>query len=354
MAINEEKLHAFVGKMVEEAGAVFTAPLILLGDRLGLFKAMAGAGALLPDELAAKTQTDERYVREWLCAMAASGYAEYDPATGAFTLPDEQAMVLAWEDSPVFLAGMFDMLEGVVRGLHNNEIAFRTGGGIGWGDHHACVCHGVARFFRTAYAANLTGNWIPALDGVEAALRAGGAKVADVGCGHGWSTVLMAQAFPEAEFTGFDFHEPSVQQARERAAEAGLDAGRVRFETASAKSYPGTGYDLVTMFDALHDMGDPVGAARHVRETLAPDGVLMIVEPFANDRVEDNLTPMGRLGYASSTLICTPTSKAQEVGLALGAQAGQARLRAVLEEAGFTRIRCAVQTPFNLILEARP
>jgi len=351
--IDEEKLQAFMGRMIVEAGAINSAPLILLGDRLGLYRAMAGAGPVTSAELAEKTGTDERYIREWLSAQAASEYVTYEPETGRFTLPPEQAMVFADEDSPAFLAGMFDMTEGLYRTIDKVENAFRTGAGVAWGDQHACVCHGVARFYRTSYQANLIATWIPALDGVEEKLKAG-ATVADIGCGHGASTILMAKAYPKSRFIGFDFHGPSVEEARERAAEAGLGEDRVRFEVASAKDFPAAGYDLVTTFDALHDMGDPVGAAAHVYETLAANGTWMIVEPFANDRLEENLNPVGRLYYAGSTMICTPASKAQEVGLALGAQAGEARLSEVLARGGFTRVRCAVRSPFNMILEAKP
>ncbi len=349
---DEAKLNAFVGQMLGDMGATMNAATALIGDKLGLYKAMADAGPMTPAELAARTGTVERMVREWLCAQAASRYVEYDAATGCYTLPPEQAMVLADEDSPVFLAGFFDIAAAAFRGEAKVSAAFRSGKGVGWHEQDVCLFCGTRRFFRTSYLHHLVGSWLPALEGVVAKLERG-ASVADVGCGEGASTIIMAKAFPQARFTGFDYHGPSVEAARHAAHEAGLGE-RVRFEVAAAKDFPGRDYDLVACFDCLHDMGDPVGAARHVRQALAPDGSWMIVEPMAGDRVEDNLNPVGRVYYAASTMICTPASMSQEVGLALGAQAGEARLRAVVTKAGFGTFRRATETPFNLVLEARP
>jgi 2-polyprenyl-3-methyl-5-hydroxy-6-metoxy-1,4-benzoquinol methylase len=350
--VDEGKLQAFMGQIVVEAGAINNAPLIVLGERLGLYKAMAGAGPLTPAELAARTHTDERYIREWLSAQAAGGFVTYDPAMGAFTLPPEQAVALADEDSPFFVAGMFGVARSMFLNIEKIENAFRTGGGFGWHEHHECLFHSVARFFRAAYIGHLFTDWLPALDGVTDKLRRG-AKVADIACGHGESTILMAKEFPNSRFFGFDYHEASIVAARRRAEEEGV-SDRVSFEAASAKAYPGRDYDLVATFDALHDMGDPVGAAEYVRTTLAPEGTWMIVEPRAGDRLEDNLNPVGRIYYTASTFVCTPASKAQEVGLALGAQAGKKRLEEVVRAGGFTRFRLATETPFQIVLEARP
>ena len=352
MAIDTGKLEAFMGKAVGDFGATLHAALVVLGDRLGLYKGMAGAGPLSSEQLAKRTGTTERYVREWLAAMAAGGYVSYDAASGAYTLPEEQAFALAQDDSPVFLPGAFQVALAATRAAPKVEQAFRDGGGVGWHEHDADLFEGTERFFRPGYTANLATSWIPALEGVEAKLKSG-AQVADVGCGHGASTIVLAKAYPKSTFVGFDYHEPSIQWARRAAKEAGVE-GRVRFETAKSKDYPGGGYDLVAFFDCLHDMGDPVGAARHVRASLAGDGTWMIVEPFANDRVELNLNPVGRAYYCASTLICTPASLSQEVGLGLGAQAGEQRLREVVTKGGFRSFRRATQTPFNLVLEARP
>jgi SAM-dependent methyltransferase len=350
--LDEEKVGAFVGRVVGELGATLNAALVVIGDELGLYEAMAGAGGLTPAELAERTGTNERYVREWLNAQAAGGYVEYDPEERRYTLPPEHAVALAHEDSPYFMPGAFQLMAASVRDEPKIREAFRSGAGVGWHEHNHGVFEGCERFFRPGYVANLVSSWIPALDGVEAKLRAG-ASVADVGCGHGASTILMAEAFPASKFVGFDYHDESIERARERAEAAGLSE-RVRFEVAPAAAYPGTGYDLVTMFDCLHDMGDPVSAAGHVRSSLDADGTWLIVEPFANDRVEDNLNPVGRVYYAASTLLCTPASLSQEVGLALGAQAGESRLRDVVTSGGFRRFRRAAETPFNLVLEARP
>lgn len=349
--INEAKLHEFVMKGVAEMGAALNAALIVVGDKLGLYKAMAGAGAMTSAELAAKTGTAERYVREWLAAQAAGGFVVYDPAAGTYTLPPEHAMALADENSPVFLAGAFYVVAACLKDEERITDAFRTGKGVGWHEHHPCLFVGTERFFRPNYRANLVSQWIPALGDVEAKLKAG-ARVADVGCGLGTSTILMAEAYPKSTFTGFDYHPESIELAREAAAKAGV-FDRVKFEVARAKDYPGKGYTLVTFFDCLHDMGDPAGAAKHVLETLAPDGAWMIVEPFANDKLEDNLNPIGRAFYSASTMLCTPASLSQEVGLGLGAQAGEGRLAKILHSAGFTRVRRAAETPFNIVLEAR-
>jgi SAM-dependent methyltransferase len=349
--LDEGKLMEFVGKMVGDLGAALGALLIDVGDKLGLYKAMDGAGPLTSQELADKTGVAERYVREWLANQAASGYVTYDAATERFTLPPEQAFALANEGSPVFLPGFVQAITSAYRDEAKFLEAFCTGKGVGWHEHDPELFVGTERFFRPGYNANLTTNWIPALEGVEAKLQAG-AKVADVGCGLGASTIIMAQTYPNATVVGFDYHARSIELARQRAEAAGV-GGRISFEVAPAKEYPGGGYDLVTFFDCLHDMGDPVGAATHVRESLAPDGTFMLVEPMAEDRLEDNLNPVGRVFYAASAVICTPASLAQEVGLGLGAQAGEARLRDVLTQAGFTRIRRATETPFNMVLEAR-
>ena len=352
MQIDPAKLDKFMGQALGELGAGMNAALVIIGDKLGLYKAMAGAGPLASAELAAKTSTNERYVREWLNAQAAGGFVTYDTATGRYTLPDEQAFALAVEDSPAYLPGAFQVVASVLKDEPRITEAFRTGAGVGWHEHCADLFQGTERFFRPSYAANLISSWIPALDGVEAKLKAG-IKVADVGCGHGASTILMAKAYPKSQFVGFDYHAPSIEHAWKAAEKEGL-ADRVGFQVAWAKEFPGKGYDLVAFFDCLHDMGDPAGAAAHVRGTLAPNGTWMIVEPFAHDRVEQNLNPIGRVYYSASTMICTPASRAQEVGLALGAQAGEARLRDVVMQGGFKSFRRATETPFNLVLEARP
>jgi 2-polyprenyl-3-methyl-5-hydroxy-6-metoxy-1,4-benzoquinol methylase len=352
VAIDGAKLEAFVFRAVDEIGATLNAALVVMGDKLGLYRALAGAGPLTPEELATRTSTAERYVREWLNNQAAGGYVEYDPATGRYTLPPEQAMALTDETSPAYIPGFFQIAIGSVLDSPRITEAARTGEGVGWHDHVHDVHEGCERFFRPGYNANLISSWLPALDGVVAKLESG-AKVADVGCGHGASTILMAQAFPSSTFVGSDYHDGSIETARARAEEAGV-ADRVSFEVSPAAGYSGKGYDLVTMFDCLHDMGDPAGAARHVRSTLADDGTWMIVEPAAGDRIEDNLNPVGRAYYGFSTLLCTPASLSQEVGLALGAQAGEARIRDVVTTGGLTRFRRAAETPFNLVFEARP
>jgi SAM-dependent methyltransferase len=351
-AINMDKLNAFMGQVVGELGATVNAGLIVIGDRLGLYKAMAESGPVTSAELATKTGTAERYVREWLNAQAAGGFVEYNPETQRYLLPPEQAMALANEDSPAFVCGAFELATATLKSGAEIESSFRSGAGFGWHQHDAGVATGCERFFRPGYNANLVSSWLPALEGVEGKLGVG-AKVADVGCGLGASTRLMAQAYPRSRFTGFDYHPESIELARQKAKEAGLQ-DRARFEVASAVAFPGSGYDLVAMFDCLHDMGDPVGAARHVRQALATDGTWLIVEPIAGDRIEQNLNPVGRAYYAFSTFLCTPNSLSQDVGLALGAQAGEARIRDVATAGGFTRFRRVAETPFNLVYEARP
>ncbi|BCM18738.1 class I SAM-dependent methyltransferase [Mesorhizobium sp. J8] len=352
MQVYQDKLNAFLGKMLDDIGAAMNASLVHLGDKLGLYKALADGGPMTPSELAGRTGTAERYIREWLAAQAASGYVTYDAASGRFSMAPEQATVFADDDSPVFMAALGDIVAATVLDCDKVEDAFRTGRGVGWNKRHPCLFCGTARFFRTSYLHHLVQEWLPALDGVVEKLERG-AIVADVGCGHGVSTLLMAEAFPNSRFFGFDAHPGSIEAARKAADAAGV-ADRATFEIQSAKTFTGDGYDLVCFFDCLHDMGDPVGALKHVRKTIAPDGSLMIIEPFAGDRLEDNLNPVGRIYYAGSTMVCTPTSLDQEVGLALGAQAGEARLREVAKAGGFSQLRRATETPFNMILEARP
>jgi SAM-dependent methyltransferase len=346
--INEEKLMDFVNKAVGDMGAGLSGALIVIGDRLGLFRALAASDPLTPAELAKKTATSERYVREWCNGMAAGGYVTYEGG-GRYTLTPEQAEALTNEESPACVVGGFQGLGAATRILPRHIEAFRTGQGIGWHEHDPDLFEGVARFFKPGYLANLVDAWLPALDGVIAKLERG-AIVADVGCGHGESTIIMAKAFPRSTFVGFDYHQPSIDAARKSAKAAGI--ANVSFEVASAKEFPGS-YDLVCHFDCLHDMGDPGGAARHVLKSLKPGGTWMVVEPFANDDPADNLNPVGRVFYAASTLICTPASLSQEVGTALGAQAGEKRLGEVIRGAGFTKFRRATETPFNLVLEAR-
>src|SRR6202453_3122584 len=352
MALNMDKLNEFLGKAVVDFGATLNAALIRIGDRLGLYKALASGGPQTSAELAKRTGTAERYVREWLSAQAAGGYVTYDSASGKFSLSEEQAFTMADETSPAFLPGAFQLALAAARAEEQLTQKFKTGEGMGWHEHHHELFVGTERFFRPGYAANLIAAWIPALEGVDEKLKKGG-RVADVGCGLGASTVLMAKHYPKSEFVGFDYHDKSIESAKQRAKDAGV-SDRIRFEVAKAKNYPGKDYDFVTFFDCLHDMGDPAGASAHVRSTLKPDGSWMIVEPFAGDKLEDNLNPIGRAFYGASTLLCTPASLSQEVGLALGAQAGEKRLRDVVKSAGFSRFRRATQTPFNLIFEARP
>ncbi|MFM0075909.1 class I SAM-dependent methyltransferase [Paraburkholderia sediminicola] len=351
MALDDTKLNAFMGNFARDFGAAMHAATVVVGDKLGLYKALAEA-PLLAEELARKTETDARYVREWLSAQAASGYVRYDPATEKFSLTEEQTFALATEGSPAFIPGAFEVAVAAFKAIPRAISTFRTGLGVGWHQHDSSLFHGTERFFRPGYSAHLVADWIPALDGVHDKLVSG-ASVADVGCGHGVSTIIMAQAYPNSTFVGFDYHEASTQRARELAASAGV-ADRVRFEVACARDFPGHDYDLVAVFDCLHDVGDPIGASRHVRESMKPDGTWLIVEPFANDSLEDNINPVGRIFYSASTLICTPASRAQDGAMCLGAQAGETRISGVVKEGGFTRFRRASETPFNLIFEARP
>ena len=349
METAHQAIEEFAHKALGDVAGALTASLVVIGDKLGLYKALT-KGAATPAELASRTGTTERYVREWLNAQAAAGYVTYE--AGRYSLPPAHAACLTDEESPACVLGAFQGMTAAMRANGKVAEGFKSGCGVGWHEHDPELFVGVERFFRPGYNAHLISEWIPALDGVREKLERG-ARVVDVGCGLGASTIIMAKAFPRSKFVGFDYHAPSIEKARERARDAGV-GDRVKFEVAAAKEFPGEKYDLVCFFDCLHDMGDPVGAARHVRQTLAPDGTWLLVEPMAGDRVEDNLNPVGRLFYSVSTLVCTPASLAQEVGLALGAQAGEGRLRDVLEQAGFTRIRRATQTPFNLVLEARP
>jgi len=346
-----DKLNALMGRLVGDLGASMTGALILLGDRLGLYKAMQDGKPRTAKSLATKTKLNDRYVREWLSAQAAAGLVDYNAAKDTFSLGAEQAMALANEDSPAFFAGALQVVQSMYLDEPKVAAAFKSGKGVGWHQHSACLFKGTERFFRPGYNANLVSSWIPALDGVEAKLKKG-AIVADVGCGHGASTILMAQAYPNSSFFGFDYHAPSLAIARSAAKQAGVDK-RITFRKASAKDFPAKKYDVVAMFDCLHDMGDPVGAAKHVKNTLAKDGTFMLVEPFAHDELKDNLNPVGRVLYAVSTMICTPASLSQEVGLGLGAQAGEKRLHEVARKAGFSRFRRATETPFNLVFEAR-
>jgi len=352
MAIDNDKLQEFLGKAIVDFGATFSAALVRIGDKLGLYKALAKGGPQSSAELAKNTGTTERYVREWLSNQAAGGYVTYDASNQKFHLTEEQALAMAEEGSPVFLPGAFQVALAAVKADDELIERFKTGKGLGWHEHHHEVFVGTERFFRPGYAANLVGSWIPSLNGVDAKLK-NGARVADVGCGLGASTILMAKSYPKSEFAAFDYHEQSIETAKQRARDAGV-SDRIRFEVASAKTYPGKDYDFVTFFDCLHDMGDPAGASAHVRTTLKADGTWMIVEPAAGDKLEDNLHPLGRAFYGASTLLCTPASLSQEVGLALGAQAGEKRIREVVTSGGFTQFRRATQTPFNFIFEARP
>jgi SAM-dependent methyltransferase len=350
-ALDMDKLNAFIGKFVTDLGAAVHTGMVVIGEKLGLYKALA-AGAMSSAELAAKTETDERYVREWLASQAAGGYVTYDEKTHKFSLSEEQAFALAKEDSPAYFPGAFELALGALAAIPRIADSFRTGAGMGWHEHDDGVFHGCEKFFRPGYAANLVSLWIPALQEVQQKLEEG-ARVADVGCGKGASTLLMAKAFPKSRFFGFDYHDKSIEGAHESAKREGV-ADRVTFEVAKAKEYPGKNYDFVAVFDCLHDMGDPIGAAAHVLQSLSKDGTWMIVEPFANDQLKDNLNPVGRVYYSFSTLLCTPCSRSQEVGLCLGAQAGEARIRQVVTSAGFTRFRRAAETPFNIVYEARP
>jgi SAM-dependent methyltransferase len=347
--MNEAKLHEFMGKLVNDMGGAAMLASVIVGEELGLYRAMADGTPITSDQLATKTKCNPRLTREWLSAQAASGYIEY--TDGRFRLPPEQAMALADEDSPVYVAGGAQVLASMFIDKDKVVKAMRGNGALAWGDHHPCMFSGTEKFFRPGYKANLVSSWLPALQGVVPKLEKG-AKVADIGCGHGASTVVMAKAFPKSKFFGFDYHQPSVEVATQRAAEAGVQ-NQVKFAQATAKNYAEKDFDLVCFFDCLHDMGDPIGAARHAFETLKSDGTVLLVEPFANDKLEQNMSPVGRMFYAASTFVCTPNSLSQEVGMGLGAQAGESRLRGVFIEAGFKNFRRATETPFNLILEAR-
>lgn len=350
--VDDGKLMQLVGQMVGDLGGAASVAMVRMGDQLGLYRALHSKGPMTPAELATAVGANERYLREWLSHQTASNYLTHDPATGRFALSAEQAMIFGMEESPVYMMGGFDLMAAMLDNQPKVEAAFRTGGGVAWGDQAGCMFCAVARFFRPGYHNHLVDAWLPALDGAVEKLRAG-AQVADIGCGHGWSTVMMAKAFPQSHFTGYDFHAGSIEAARVHAAEHGVSEN-TRFEIGTAKAFAATDLDLVTCFDCLHDMGDPTGAARHIRQALKPDGTWMIVEPMAGDSLEANCNPVGRLFYAASTMICVPTSLAQEVGLALGAQAGEARLREVITAGGFGSVRRATETPFNMILEARP
>ena len=350
MSVDEQRLNAFLGKAVGDLGAAVSAVLVSIGDELGLYKALA-AGPLTARELASKTGTNERYIREWLANQAAGGYVEYDPASEQFSLAPEQALCLADPNGPVDVPGAYQIVRDLFHVRDRAIENFKSGKGMEWGEHHACLFHGTERFFRASYNSSLLNAWLPALDGVTAKLQKG-ARVADVGCGHGASTILMAKAYPKSTFVGIDYHAGSIETARQRAKDAGVT--NARFEAADATSYNGDPYDLIAFFDCIHDMADPAGAARHARASLAPDGSIMAVEPFANDRLEQNLNPVGRVYYGASTMVCVPVSLAKK-GPALGAQAGEERLRDVfMNGGGFTRFRRATETPFNIVLEARP
>jgi len=351
MSVDMDKLNSFIGRFVGDLGAAVHTGMVVIGEKLGLYKTLA-AQPMTSKELADQTGTDERYVREWLASQAAGGYISYDDKTERFFLSEEQAFTLANEDSPAYLPGAFQLALGSLAAVPRIAESFRSGAGMGWHEHDDGVFHGCEKFFRPGYAANLVTNWIPALHDVKAKLEAG-ARVADVGCGKGASTILMAKAFPKSQFFGFDYHDKSIEGARETVAREGL-SDRVTFHVSKAKEFPGRDYDFVAVFDCLHDMGDPVGAARHVRGSLKEDGTWMIVEPFANDELKDNLNPVGRVYYSFSTLLCTPCSRSQEVGLCLGAQSGEKRMRDVVTSAGFSRFRRATETPFNIVYEARP
>jgi ubiquinone/menaquinone biosynthesis C-methylase UbiE len=351
MALDMDKLHEFLGRFVADLGATAAAGNVVIGHRLGLYQALA-TGPAQADELAARTQTSPRYITEWLRGQAAGGYVEYDAATDTYSMTEEQAFALANPDGAVYVPGAFVLALGSMRAVPRITEAFRTGAGMGWHEHDEDVFIGCEQFFRPGYIANLVPSWIPALDGVQDKLRAG-AKVADIGCGLGASTILLAQEYPNSHVTGSDYHDKSIELARKRAADAGV-ADRASFEVASAASFSGSGYDLAATFDCLHDMGDPLAAARHVRQALKPDGTWMVVEPYAADEPAGNMNPVGRVYYNASTVLCVPNALSQTGGYALGAQAGQAAIRQVVTDAGFTRFRRAAETPFNLVYEVRP
>jgi len=351
-AVDENKLNQFINQMLGDLGGASSVAMVRLGDALGLYETLHAKGPMTSAQLAKAAKVHERYAREWLSNQAASNYLAYDAKTAAFSLPPEQAMVFVKEDSPVYMMGAFDLMVALLENQSKVHAAFKSGGGVAWGDQAGCMFCAVARFFRPGYQNNIVQAWLPALDGVVEKLERG-ATVADVGCGHGWSTVMMAKAFPKSKFIGFDFHQGSIDEAQAHAEMHGVSAN-ARFEVGLAKDYPGKDFDLVTCFDCLHDMGDPAGASAHIRKSLKPDGTWMIVEPMAGDTLEQNLNPLGRLYYAGSTMICLPTSLSQEVGAGLGAQAGETKLREVITSGGFRTVRRATETPFNMVLEARP
>jgi SAM-dependent methyltransferase len=350
--VDEGKLNAFVSQMLADLGGASSVAMVRLGDALGLYKILQAKGAMTSTDLATAAKVEERYLREWLSHQAASNYLSYDAASSKFALPSEQAMVFADEDSPVYMMGGFDMMKAMLDNQPKVEAVFKSGGGVAWGEQAGCMFCAVARFFRPGYHSNLVSAWLPSLTGVVEKLEKG-ASVADIGCGHGWSTVEMAKAYPKSQFIGYDFHPDSIRDATAHAESHGVSRN-ARFEVGLAKDYPGKNFDLVTCFDCLHDMGDPTGAAAHIRQSLRADGTWMVVEPMAGDTLQHNLNPIGRLFYAGSTMICLPTSRSQEVGASLGAQAGEAKLRDVITKGGFSSVRRATETPFNMILEARP
>jgi 2-polyprenyl-3-methyl-5-hydroxy-6-metoxy-1,4-benzoquinol methylase len=352
MAVDEQKMHELATKFLNDLGAAFTGPSILIGEQLGLYKALDAAGPSTPEELSNRSGVSERYVREWLAGQAASGYVNFDARTQRYSMTPEQAFAMTNEDSPVYIPGAFYSVASVYKDQRKIAEAIKSGGGFGWHEHHNDLFLGTKKFFRPSYLANLAGSWLPSLDGVVAKLQRG-ARVADVGCGLGSSTIIMAKAFPKSQFVGFDYHTESIEWARNEAVTAGV-TDNADFEVATAKEYRGKDYDLVTFFDCLHDMGDPVGAGRHVRESLAKDGTWMVVEPFAKATVDQNLTPVGRTFYNASLLICVPASLSQEVKLGLGAQASDDQLNEVFRSAGFSRVRKPVETPFNRVFEVRP
>jgi 2-polyprenyl-3-methyl-5-hydroxy-6-metoxy-1,4-benzoquinol methylase len=351
MTIDHDKLEKLLGTFVTDLGATIAAGSVVIGHRLGLYRSLADSPAT-SEQLAQRTGTDPRYVAEWLCGQSAGGYVSYDPASEQFSLTEEQAFALADPGGPLYLPGAFILALGALRAESQITDAFRTGAGMGWHEHHEDVFTGCEMFFRPGYVANLVSSWIPALDGVADKLAAGG-RAADVGCGHGASTVLLAQAYPRARILGSDYHHASIDVARKRAADAGV-GDRARFEVASAQTFSGSGYDFIATFDCLHDMGDPIGAARHIRQALDADGTWLIVEPLAGDTLASNINPFGRVSYSFSTFLCVPNARSQPGGYALGAQAGEAAIRQVAEQAGFTRFRRAAETPFNAVFEARP
>jgi len=351
LSLDQDKLNQFIMKFVGDLGASMQGPAILIGEQLGLYKALAANGPMTPKELGDKTGTTERYIREWLAGQAASGYVNYDATTGKFMMSPEQAFALTKEDSPVYIPGAFYLVGSTYRDQRKLAEVYRSGKGFGWHEHHNDLFVGTNKFFRPGYIANLVGSWLPSLDGVVEKLQKG-ARVADVGCGYGSSTIIMAKAFPKSKFIGYDYHLESIESARNASYSEGVTEN-TDFEVAKAKEYSGRDFDLVTYFDCLHDMGDPVGAAKHVYETLKPDGTWMIVEPNAKESVEENLNPIGRVFYNASSMICVPSSLSQEVGLGLGAQASESDLRKVIEGGGFRQIRKAAETPFNRVFEAR-